>query len=1140
ADLAWSLVADGRARLRGRSQGEALDVFNQAVDLLPGDPVVSLAAGLALTRTTIMPESNVTPALFNNVRRKLTPATLSAEIETHLLRVIAATPADQRSYEVAVTALIRHWLENQKLNPRALLLLESIPAPVPATVDLLTELHRRIITLALDTIASLLRLGLPDKADVLFKVCQRADFATARLLIHSAEGAPPDSALSIYERALVLANQEAVMNRNLAQTLLFVAEGMRITCPYCGKTIRPNADNCVYCDTSLLQKPILIDVYPDAPDAVLAQIGLAEALRQQGRDAEALIHWQAAVADLPADHRAQEPLRKLHDRLVGAPVCETESPAWKVLKAFAERGLDAELMTHISAVNQAQPAEWFVVPVQKRAALLRRLIAADQLPLAEQTLSAAFADRPQGKSAANLRALLDDAIRAHETAALAEIERLIAAGRCEKAIAYATSALDLRPAASLYCARGQARLAIGGDLGALEDFYLAENAARSEAEQSAARKAIAFVLERRWDLSGARAVLDLLDPRDPDVLRSQERLDRRERGEPVILTERVSEAVMEDTLTRRSLAPYYHGYFALALREVGFSGENRETWVRRILSAHADFVQVLGALRDVMGDAVFVLRTISQPHRQIPERGKVTVALLARVSAGDESQCRARARQLWTDLYAILPLAQENIYITEPVVDKAELLGLLTPFELAHAAEIVHSESQSEGVSIINPFLSGSLDLHALHWVLLRQPMPAMISLHLKPTHLLPWERTTALDREADPSLADPLIDALASNTDLVQRHLAHVQLWQKLQTDHAHLQSLQSAYLLRVYVAGSAGTSQLLPEMTAAALLEPLSEIEGGQQGGYQIARATSQPEFDVIARNLATLDVESWQSDAPRFRYLVGEREAAQIFRFPIPAVEGVPGMPLLEGKPIVPPAGMPDGGSRLGVSVARMRGIPLPITQSEADRRRHLYVVGKTGMGKSTLLLSLILQDVDNGRGVFLLDPHGDLCEDVLARIPAHRADDVILLDPSDAERPIGLNILNAETEADQQRVINEFIGLLMRLYDPHNQAIVGPIFQQSVRNAMLAAMALPDGTLIDVYRLLSDPQYIKRVLPHIKDPLVKHYWEDITSKMNNASDHWKAEMLPYLLSKFSRFVEDSTLRRMIGQPRTSIPW
>ena len=144
---------------------------------------------------------------------------------------------------------------------------------------------------------------------------------------------------------------------------------------------------------------------------------------------------------------------------------------------------------------------------------------------------------------------------------------------------------------------------------------------------------------------------------------------------------------------------------------------------------------------------------------------------------------------------------------------------------------------------------------------------------------------------------------------------------------------------------------------MAAAALFEPLREM--GAQRRLRIVRAEQSAGVRVIARNLSTLDVELWvarDGRLARFRYLVGEREAAQIFRLPIPDVEGVPGMTTLEGKPVVPPAGMPEHGCAAGRERgADVKGVPLPITQAQADRRRHLYVVGKTGMGKSTLLMT-----------------------------------------------------------------------------------------------------------------------------------------------------------------------------------------
>ena len=173
ADIAWSLVAEGRERLRGRHQGEALEIFNNAVMLLPADPVVSLAAGLALTRMIPMPEESGLPSPFDAARKKLNPTTLSAEIEAHLQRVITTTLVDQRPYEVAAVALIRHGLAQGKLNSRALTLLEPIPMPMPSTLDLQAELHSRVLALTFDTIANLLRMGLTDKADLLFTVCER-------------------------------------------------------------------------------------------------------------------------------------------------------------------------------------------------------------------------------------------------------------------------------------------------------------------------------------------------------------------------------------------------------------------------------------------------------------------------------------------------------------------------------------------------------------------------------------------------------------------------------------------------------------------------------------------------------------------------------------------------------------------------------------------------------------------------------------------------------------------------------------------------------------------------------------------------------------------------------------------------------
>jgi len=266
-----------------------------------------------------------------------------------------------------------------------------------------------------------------------------------------------------------------------------------------------------------------------------------------------------------------------------------------------------------------------------------------------------------------------------------------------------------------------------------------------------------------------------------------------------------------------------------------------------------------------------------------------------------------------------------------------------------------------------------------------------------------------------------------------------------------------------------------------------------------------------------------------------MVGEYEAALAFRLPVPGRDGVPGLPLVEARPVPPPPGMPPRGTIFGRSVARLNGLPVPITQGLDDRRRHMYVVGKTGTGKSTLLKNMALQDIEAGRGVCVIDPHGDLIEDILLRIPAHRTQDVILFDPSDEERPVGLNLLQARTEGERQRIVNEFIGLLIRMYDRGDNMIVGPRFQHNVRNAMLTAMSVPGSTLIEVVRVLTDSSYVRKVLPQVTDPIVRRYWTD---QIAQTSDFHKSEILDYIVSKFSRFVGDSRVRNIIGQHETTV--
>jgi hypothetical protein len=202
---------------------------------------------------------------------------------------------------------------------------------------------------------------------------------------------------------------------------------------------------------------------------------------------------------------------------------------------------------------------------------------------------------------------------------------------------------------------------------------------------------------------------------------------------------------------------------------------------------------------------------------------------------------------------------------------------------------------------------------------------------------------------------------------------------------------------------------------------------------------------------------------------------------------------------------------------------------------DRRRHSYILGQTGTGKSWFLTRMIVQDIYNGDGVCFVDPHGDTAEMILERIPAERAEDVIYFNAGDFERPFGLNIMEFYSEQHKHQIVNSFIALLIRMFDPNNQGYAGPMFQQAVRNSMLTAMSEPGSTLIEVVRILQDEQWVKdKWLPIIKDELVKRYWIDQVAKTDQKT---KSESLGYFISKFDKFTTNLAIRNIIGQSQSS---
>jgi len=256
----------------------------------------------------------------------------------------------------------------------------------------------------------------------------------------------------------------------------------------------------------------------------------------------------------------------------------------------------------------------------------------------------------------------------------------------------------------------------------------------------------------------------------------------------------------------------------------------------------------------------------------------------------------------------------------------------------------------------------------------------------------------------------------------------------------------------------------------------------------------------------------------------------ELASLFHIPNIKYNRSPSIAWQRFKIAPPPSNLPKEGILLGHN--HYRGEKTPIYIKNEDRFRHFYVIGQTGTGKSSIMQVMIRQDLANGKGLCVVDPHGSLIEDIIPFIPRDRADDVIYFNPSDLERPIGINLLEGETSEEKELVALDAMNIMIKLF---NEEVFGPRIQDYFRNGCLTLMEDPEGgALTDIVRLFTDDEYQKLKVEHVKNPIVKSFWEN---QMAKTGAREKQEMIPYFAAKFGQFVTNTMMRNIIGQTKSS---
>lgn len=476
------------------------------------------------------------------------------------------------------------------------------------------------------------------------------------------------------------------------------------------------------------------------------------------------------------------------------------------------------------------------------------------------------------------------------------------------------------------------------------------------------------------------------------------------------------------------------------------------------------------------------------------------------------------------DLYNLLTLYLNDYQFQVDHVGADDLQDYLQPFPIEAVVEITR-RPQSDFPVRFSQF-EGKSTMTRVIDMLSREPGQCCYSVLLEP-YALPLEQARQLQAfgyEANlPGIAAKREDdSLTEVLDLVQggqrKDLEEPSFRMKVRL---FSDSSISQYLVNLVGAEVAGHAAFLP--VRLELDRGLSaEVEAIESLDFLPTLSTLAEKMDNIPPLILDLV------------YLFGPVEAVKAFRLPSERISVAPYRTYF-----APINQLPVDGILLGHGTHPSEKDPIAVKLQDPDRRRHMYLVGKTGTGKSMMLLGMLIQDIRDGKGLCLIDPHGDLVDTLLAYIPEERREDVYVFDPSDRNYVTGLNLLEATsgTEEEKDYIVQEIISILLRTVD-YDIGMFGPRAQQWTRYGCMTLMDLPrdsdlGGTLLEVPRLFSDERFLHEVLSEISSDVLKQYWNDEFASM---ADFHKSEMMGYFTSKFTPLITAPQVRNIVGQ-RTS---